>query len=198
MSITQSANVLAFFRPANKSGGDWTQAELAEFYRVEGALQQAGISVVTDRGISDQGEPWFVFCREDSEEIIAHFARIGGEYVIVSNLAPGMARGRDFTSLIRNMLSAHPFVFAKAAARHQNIYLHPAALLAALVATAFMNSVDSNGESHSPSQSAEDKGSWWSGARHELAVLSAIAISALSRGDACLTGRPRGGTAALG
>jgi hypothetical protein len=176
--MIQSTNVLAFFRPASKLG-DWTQAELAEFYRVEGALQQAGISVTTDRGVSDQGEPWFVFCREDDEEIIAHFARIGGEYVIVSNVAPGAVRGRDFTSLVRNLLGAHPFVLAKASARHQNIYLHPAALLAALVATAFMNSMAQNDETHQAGQSASEKSSWWSAARHDFAILSAIAIGVL-------------------
>jgi hypothetical protein len=176
--MIQSTNVLAFFRPGTKHG-DWTQSELAEFYRVEGALQQAGISVLTDRGVSDQGEPWFVFCREDDGEIIAHFARIDGEYVIVSNVAPGAARGRDFTSLVRNLLTAHPFVLAKASARHQNIYLHPAALLAALVATAFMNSMAQTDETQQSTQTAAEKSSWWSAARHDFAVLSAIAIGTL-------------------
>ena len=44
-----------------------------------------GFSVATEQGVSDEGEPWFVFCRADNEEVIAHFARIDGEYVIVSN-----------------------------------------------------------------------------------------------------------------
>lgn len=95
--------VLSFLRrPSNSE--DWTQQELAEFYRVESALLQGGFAVTTDRGISDEGDPWFIFCRADNEEVIAHFARIDREYVIVSSFFAGAARGRDFRLLIREML----------------------------------------------------------------------------------------------
>src|SRR5579863_4682664 len=45
---------------------DWTQRELSEFYRVESALIQAGMALETERGVTDEGEPWFVFCRADT------------------------------------------------------------------------------------------------------------------------------------
>ena len=101
--------VLSFLRRQPDSS-DWTQQELAEFYRVESALLQGGLSVTTDRGISDEGDPWFVFCRADTEEVIAHFARIGREYVIVSNLHFGVVRGADFRLLIRRTIESHPLM----------------------------------------------------------------------------------------
>jgi hypothetical protein len=131
-----SGLVLSFLRrPSNSS--DWDQQELAEFYRVENALLQGGLSVTTDRGISDDGDPWFVFCRADNEEVIAHFARIDREYLIVSNLHSGVARGSDFRRLIRQMIESHPLMLPIRRNQNQKIFLHPAALLAAMLASAY-------------------------------------------------------------
>ena len=74
-----AAELLSFFRPAKSVSGDWSTQEIAEFYRVEAALVQAGASVCVDRGVSDEGDPWFVFCRAVDGEVIVHFARIAGE-----------------------------------------------------------------------------------------------------------------------
>jgi hypothetical protein len=54
-----SGLVLPFLRRPPKSS-DWNQQELSDFYRVESALLQGGLSVTTDRGISDEGDPWFI------------------------------------------------------------------------------------------------------------------------------------------
>ena len=105
--MLQSNQVLSFFRP-RKNGGDWSQRELAEFYRVEDALVGTGISIATDRGLTDEGEPWFVFYRQDNEEVIVHFARIDDEFVVVSNLTDGVARGRNFQLLVRELLESYP------------------------------------------------------------------------------------------
>jgi collagen type I alpha len=75
--------VISFFRPAPTTQGDWSQQELAEFYRVEAALIRAGMRITSEQGLSDEAEPWFVFCRLDGEAIM-HFARIDGSYVVSS------------------------------------------------------------------------------------------------------------------
>src|SRR5262249_58183192 len=49
--------------------------------RVAAALWSVGLSVETDHGVTDEGDPWFVFCDADSGEVIADFARISGKYV---------------------------------------------------------------------------------------------------------------------
>jgi hypothetical protein len=134
-----AAQVLSFFqrspRYAPAPATDWTQQELAEFYRVESALIRAGIRVGTDRGLSDENEPWFVFYRADDGEVVIHFARIDGEYLIAGPAYEEIARGFDFSALVRNMVARHPLI--RRTDNGSNLSIHPAALLVAVVGTAF-------------------------------------------------------------
>jgi hypothetical protein len=132
-----SSGLVLSFLHRRSTSSDWNQQELAEFYRVESVLVQGGLFVTTDRGISDEGDPWFLFCRADNEEVIAHFARIDGEYLVVSNFHSGVARGRDFRRLIRQMIESHPLMLPIKRNQNQKIFLHPAALLAAMLASAY-------------------------------------------------------------
>jgi len=174
--MLHSNQVLSFFRP-RENGGDWSQRELAEFYRVENALIGSGVSIGTDRGVTDEGEPWFVFYRQDNEEVIVHFARIDGEYVVVSNLTEGIVRGRNFQTLVRELLESHPYVLPKSSSRGQTVYLHPATLLAALVVTGYVKSAELNGDSDD--QGRTEKGTGWVFNRHDLVTYSAIVIAAI-------------------
>lgn len=172
--MLQSSQVLSFFRP-RENGGDWTQKELAEFYRVEGALVGSGINIATDRGLTDEGEPWFVFYRQDNEEVIVHFARIDGEYVVVSYLNEAVARGHNFQTLVRQLLDSHPYVLPKPSARRQTVYLHPAALLVALVVTGYVKSAELSGATDE--QGRAEKSFGWFFNRQDLAAYSAIVMA---------------------
>lgn len=134
-----AAQLLSFFRPAPQTRGDWSNQELAEFYRVESALIQAGISVETDRGCTDEGDPWFVFCRTSDLEVIVHFARVDGLYVIAAQHLPHVLRGTDFRKLLNEVASRNPSLMPVPPQAKGKILLHPAALLAAVVATLFIN-----------------------------------------------------------
>jgi hypothetical protein len=175
--MLQHDQVLSFFRPRSNQG-DWSQQELAEFYRVEAALVNSGVAITTDRGITDEGDPWLVFCRDDNDEVIVHFARIDGEYVVASNLAEAVVRGRNFNNLIRELLDSHPYVIPKASSRRQTVYLHPATLLAALIVTGYIKSTELNGVSDEAGRTAE-KSSDWFFSRHDLVAYSAIVIAAV-------------------
>src|SRR5262249_1070838 len=109
-----------------------------EFYRVESVLIQAGISLTTEHGLSDEGDPWFAFCREDDGEVIVHIARCDGCYILAS-AAYGIARGFDISSLVRDLLTQHALIQVGTRKRPEgsNVFLHPAALLIAVVGTAF-------------------------------------------------------------
>ncbi len=132
-----SLTVVSFFNFQSASWShDWTPQELAEFYRVEASLVRANIPIETDRGRSDEGDPWFVFCNANTGEIIVHFARFDGTYVVASPALDGCARGRDFRALIEAQLASHPLVIPKAASGGK-LFIHPAALLIVLVATCF-------------------------------------------------------------
>jgi hypothetical protein len=176
--MVETSRVLWFSR-AGQSSHDWTQQELAEFYRVENALLQGGLSVVTDRGLSDEGDPWFVFCRSESEEVIAHFARIDGHYFVVSSAFSGVARGRDFKFLIRELMEAHPLMLPRNRGNGQNVFVHPAALLAALLAASYLISSDKDAAVQDVSATGpEEESGFWLHFRNHFAVLSAVAIAA--------------------
>ena len=127
---------ITFFAPAQKKTKDWNSQELAEFYRVESALIQGGMRVVTDRGVSDEGDPWFVFCREQDGEPVVHFARIDGQYVIASPAYDGASRGLDFRSMVQELIARHKLVPSNSD-KKSNVYIHPSALLIILVGTAY-------------------------------------------------------------
>ncbi len=128
------STVIPFFRPSSARQGNWSQQELAEFYRVEAALLRAGFSIASEQGLSDEGEPWFVFCRPDGDAII-HFAKIDGSYLIASEALDRPVRGTDFRTLIDQIARLHPHLLPiPATGTATTLVVHPAALLAALVA----------------------------------------------------------------
>jgi hypothetical protein len=134
-----AAQILSFFEHTARSRRDWSQQELAEFYRVESALVQAGVQLETDRGVSDEGDPWFVFCRSDTGDVFIHFAFIDGMYVADGAAFSEPARGADFAVLVRTLIARYPLAQARERAG-SNIFVHPAALLIALVGAAFFHS----------------------------------------------------------
>lgn len=114
---------------------DWTQQELAEFYRVESVLGAAGIAVEMDRGLSDEGDPWFAFCRPQNGDVIIHFARYDGTYIAASGALGQVLRGRNFRELVDAFIARQPLVMP-GQNQPNSVVLHPSALLTALVATA--------------------------------------------------------------
>lgn len=128
-------NIVSLFTTAARPR-NWSNQELAEFYRVEASLTRVGISVDTEQGLSDEGDPWFVFCRADTHEVIIHFARIDSLYVVASPAFGSCSRGRDFRTLIEGLIEQHPVVVPKDRSKGK-LFIHPAALLVALVATCF-------------------------------------------------------------
>ena len=173
-----AAQVLSFFQRSPRHApkpADWSQQELAEFYRVESALIRAGIRVGTDRGMSDENEPWFCFYRADDGEVVIHFARIDGEYVIAGPAYEEIARGFDFSGLVRNMVARHPLI--RRGEGGSNISVHPAALLVAVVGTAFFKT----GEARAAESGAGASGG--TGA-HRPALLTSSSAGAVKAGAA--------------
>ena len=131
--------VIPFARPSVAGSTSWSQQELAEFYRVEAALLRAGIGIASEHGLSDEGEPWFVFCRPDGDAIM-HFARIDGSYLIASEVLDRPVRGADFRAMIDQIARLHPNLLPiPAVAAGTKLVVHPAALLAALVAASALS-----------------------------------------------------------
>lgn len=131
-------SVIPLFSPRDLSS-DWSQKELAELYRVEDTLVQAGISVETERGLTEEGDPWFVFCRQETGEVIIHFARCDGLYLAVGSFFEGVLRGNSFSAIVRQFLENQPLLLTRGSRNNNtNLFMHPSAMLMALVTTAFL------------------------------------------------------------
>lgn len=132
------AQIISLFQASTppRPKPEWTNQDLAELYRVEAALVQAGLKIDTERGESDEGHPWFVFCHAESGEVIAHFALIDGEYVVAAPALDNVLRGPSLDVIVRNFITENPVSLPKPEDRRDgNVIFHPAALLTVFVAT---------------------------------------------------------------
>lgn len=130
---------------------DWTNQELADLFRVRQLLSGAHVSVETMRGITDEGDPWFIYCHLNGDVFI-HMARIDGTYVLDSPNVHRPLRGADFNGLIADFTSGALPAFDKAGDGNDTerrvvrlelggkVRLHPSAMLAALIWTLFLAS----------------------------------------------------------
>ncbi len=138
-----SATVLSFLDRFNRPAPPrpWSEQELAEFYRVQASLNRAGLSVGYESGTSDEGDPWFVFFREDTGEVIAHFARINGGFLADSPVLGEAMQGNDLRQVIDRLARRQPLILPPGGGADGTLFLHPAVILTALVATALMQSM---------------------------------------------------------
>ena len=128
-------NVLRLARPASPAGG-WTNEELAELYRVEHSLFQAGLAVETECGVSDEGDPWFVFCHGDGH-VIVHAARIDGLYHLHCATLPAPLTGRSFGAIAKTFVEK--LAKTQKAGPSGRVVAHPSALLSLLVAASVLS-----------------------------------------------------------
>jgi len=84
----------------------WSNHELAQFHRMIAIMCDVGFE--TDSGVTDEGEPWLVFCESDSGEMFAHFARIGGEYVVCAPCLKQSLAGTTLRQLVDHFIDLCP------------------------------------------------------------------------------------------
>ena len=137
MSIVQ----LRWGASREKQPQGWSTQEIAEFYRIADIMARAGLRVEIDQGVTDEGEPWLVFVRPETDDVVAHFARIDGFFVSVSSLTQDIYRGRDMRSVINQMLERHPLMVPRSG-QGGALFLHPSVVLTAFVAAAFVMAID--------------------------------------------------------
>ena len=127
------AMIIPFSKPAQKS---WSQAEQSEFFRAVSILRHAGLPIVTESGLSDEGDPWTVFLREDTGDVVVHICRIEGQVIAASAASPDIVSGSSFRAVIDRILKSQPLVLP-AAQSSGTLFLHPSAVITAFIATAF-------------------------------------------------------------
>lgn len=144
MNYSGLAKIIPFKpRPQVVVGPPWSTAELGELFRVAHILRQSGMAIETDMGLSDEGDPWFVFFSAQSEDVIAHFARINGE-IIVHGLSIGAAiAGVDLQDVVKRLKPVQALEQQQQAQGSRSVVLHPFMLLVAFVAASFLATEES-------------------------------------------------------
>jgi len=127
------AMIIPFSKPAQKS---WSQSEQSEFFRAVNILRTAGLPIVTESGVSDEGDPWTVFLREDTGDVVVHICRIDGQVIAASAASADIVSGSSFRAVIDRILRSQPLVLPTAQSSG-TLFLHPSAVITAFIATAF-------------------------------------------------------------
>ncbi len=135
-----ASQVLAFLRP-HRRGTDWSQEEIAELYRIEHALLRARFSLETDRGVSDEGDPWFVFCRADGE-VLVHITRSDDGYLLFGLGLPAPLTGRAIGDISKSFVNQIPLNIPVKQKDGPQLFVHPAATLAIIVGMIFLANDD--------------------------------------------------------
>lgn len=120
---------------------DWTNQEMADLARVQYLLSRAGVPLETDRGLTDEGDPWFVFC-DATGEVFVHICRMGMIYLLDSPSLETPLKGHSFDTLVKGFIDR---ATAKVAAlnvvplnKDNKVYLHPSVMLTALIWSLFL------------------------------------------------------------
>jgi hypothetical protein len=123
---------------------DWTNQELASIHKAIRLLQGTGIAVETDRGMSDDGSPWYVFCGPQGD-VLVHIARIDREYILDGVGLDAPLSGKTFDALIDRFVGGtterlNPDrqdglsnILNLTRRKDTTVFIHPAAQLAALI-----------------------------------------------------------------
>lgn len=127
------AMIIPFSKAAQKT---WSQSEQSEFFRAVHILRTTGLPVVTESGLSDEGDPWTVFLREDTGDVVVHICRIEGQVIAASAASPDIVSGSSFRAVIDRILKSQPLVLPTTQSTG-TLFLHPSAVIIAFIATAF-------------------------------------------------------------
>ena len=128
---------------------DWSNQELADLFRVKRLLNAAGVASHTDRGVTDEGDPWFLFC-DAADKVFIHLCRIDGIYVLDSPNIKTPLSGYDFNGLIEQFTERQisgsnkglgpPDHRVVSLERNGKVFMHPSTMLTALIWTLFIAS----------------------------------------------------------
>ena len=88
---------------------DWSHLELSIFRAAEKTLELQGVHVEVEYGMTDEGDPWLVFCDADTSNVLCHFARLGGgKYVACVPFENVGTTGAALTDVLDDFFSTWP------------------------------------------------------------------------------------------
>lgn len=124
----------------------WTNQELADLYRTQRILALAGVTTQVDHGVTDEGDPWFVFM-DSQNEVLVHFSRFDGCCLVTSQMQETPIKGdslhdlvAEFSRRVQPVAQAGQNVVPLTKSNRDVVFIHPAAALAALVWSVYLMS----------------------------------------------------------
>ena len=177
--------ILQFRRPITRpviqvAGADWSQQELADFYRAHRLLVQNGVAIGLDRGLSDTGDPWMVFYDTASEDVFLHIARFDRCCILVSETLRLHLSRASITDLIVAFEEAVRDITQPRREQSANVLLHPAARIIMSLSAVFLMFKLENG-----------------GVVHARPALDTAASDAVRKADHATSSRPQQALARL-
>ena len=121
---------------------DWTNQELADLYRAHALIQAAQPGLECDRGVADEGDPWFVIGKSNGD-VLVQICRMNGTYILDSVSLSHVLSGCNFNALVEDFLSTVTenrenktgAANVVRLTRGGTVCLHPSMMIAALIWT---------------------------------------------------------------
>lgn len=127
---------------------DWSQQEIADFYRAHRLLGENGAAIGIDRGVSDIGEPWLVFFDLASQDVFLHVARIDGRCHLICDPLSLRLSAANITALITEFESSVRAYLSIRSGQAKNVVIHPAARIIMSISAIFLLFKLENSEAH--------------------------------------------------
>ena len=101
----------------------WSKHEFDLLLGAAKFLRSEGANLVTDHGVTDEGEPWFVFCDRDSGDVLGHFARFAGEYMACVPFSNHTLAGPGLRTMLDKFLQGRCIVWPMFIAKERHARL---------------------------------------------------------------------------
>jgi len=79
---------------------DWTYRELSTLKQIQTILDDAGVCLELERGVTDEGDPWLALCTE-AGDVFLHVCRIGMIYLLDGPTLEAPVQGPNIEAIVQ-------------------------------------------------------------------------------------------------
>lgn len=134
---------------------DWSQQDMSDFYRAHRLLNDQGIQIGLDHGVTDEDDPWTVFYDSNNQDVFMHIARLDGMCVLLCEHLDLELKARTIPSLI-GMLEDAVKDLIEVRAKDSKIIRHPATRIISAISVIFILFKIDNGVANAKSLNEQD------------------------------------------
>ena len=140
----------------NEQPSDWSQQEVADFYRAQRLLVENGASIGIDRGLSDVGEPWMVFFDTSSQDVFLHIARIRNRCHLICEPFNLRLSSSSISDLVTKFETSVRDYMSMRTENTKNVIVHPAARIIMSISAIFLLFKLENSEAYAKSNAEKN------------------------------------------